>query len=583
MPPRERPYLISGVSRGVLVGALALGWGWGAPAAAQPAQTPTLLVGSGSLEAPVSASVASGLRDQLRAHGSDVMTPDALRTAVEERLSREPVPVGSDEVSELADAVRELEALVATRQRETALRQAEHVRTLSEGTVDALAERRELARTLMSGCLADAWLHLQMDEGDAARDRLHACREMHPDVEVDTRTTPPRVSHLLQEIDAELASRPRHTVRLDTAVAGCDVLLNGRHFGTTPQPLPDVPIGRYQVELACPGLAHRRVHTLVVADEDRSIVLDPSFDDALRSDTEVRLVYPTVAAERAGHVAYVQQLAVAVSAAEAVVVTPDGPATRADRVSAASGVIASVLIDDTSDLGAAAAALIEGRSIDLTRGGPRPYVAWSAEGSVDASHITEPTTPSASHDDGAMIAGVVVGSAGTLSLAAGWITFGYWLGFVGSRAGLDPALSRAYVLGREIEQTEWAGVPLGIGGAALIAGSIPLWLPDDGIRDVGAIPWWSWTIGVAGLIAVGVGAAEAALNSQTVAGPNFATCYCVSSQSMVYLASMLWETGGAALALPITHLVRVAIGPGAPSVRASVASTGASLSFEGTW
>ena len=229
------------LQRALVLFCLSIAWA-NAPAAAQSC---VVIAADVEGSAAVEAAQIDPLVDALSADGSlgSVLSPSALAPIAIERLSREVVAVSDEDVHALADAVHELETMVAMRQREAAMGQAQRVEELSRGARDGVATQPTLSTTMLSGCLADAWVRLQSGQEADARARLLACRAAHPEVVVDAHTTAPPVYRLLVDVDARLAARASHRVTITGAPDGCEIVLDGRVVGTTPGAIESVAEG----------------------------------------------------------------------------------------------------------------------------------------------------------------------------------------------------------------------------------------------------------------------------------------------------------------------------------------------------
>lgn len=517
----------------VLFFCLSIAWG-NTPAAAQ-----SCVVIAADVEGSpgVTPAQIDPLVAALSADGSlgSVLSPSALAPIAIERLSREVVAVSDDDVHALADAVHELETMVAMRQRDAAVRQAQRVEDLSRGARDGVATQPTLATTMLSGCLADAWLRLQSGQEADARARLLTCRAAHPEVAVDAHTTAPPVHRLLVDVDARLAARANHRVTITGAPDGCEIVLDGRVAGTTPGAIESVAEGDHEVRLRCSGLDHGRVHAMSVAGEDRTFAIDPSFDQALRTTDGARLVLADAASAQAHRVEYGLRLAAIAGASEVILVTATAAGVRADRVTLGRGVIASASYVSAEDTPRVARALAGDASTAM------------GEAETEDHHET-----SASSVDVAPIVGGIAGAAGVVLLGVGWGYYGEWsrVSTLGDAFDGQRAYYSQLVLG------------LGLGGAGLAAISVPFWLPPE--HDV---PWWSWLVGGAGVALMGTGIALVAVDAKNDA----------------LMGEMFMASSAMFLAVPTTHLFRLAFGPLAPAVSVDASSTHASVLLRGSF
>lgn len=527
-------------------------------------------------------SARAAIADSLRGTGLSIRTDAEEVTRVEDYHSSAPSAVESDRIEELRAAVTALEEHAALRQREAARAEAEHIRALSEGLSSDFAEQTEVAERLFAACVAEAWLHIQLREREEARQILQQCRELHPDVAINPVTVAPPVVEMLRAIDAELSRRPTFALTCEGVPAGCELRLDGRRRAVAPEPITGIVPGAHRLELVCEGLRRRRVHRVVVGAEDRTLPFDPRFDDALLTGTvagapEVRLDYPTEAEERERRVADGAALGRVLEATVVVLVTREARGLRFDRLDVARGrVVASVVVDPAALEGPvvlrAASAILEGHSVDLTGREPRDIRAWPG-GETDAARGDGGSVAEGGGVDAAPIVGVVLGVLGLGAYGAGWGTYSvaYDASFAQAAATLGSARWRQ--AGSDRDAMIAATYGLGIGGSALLTASLPLWLP----QTPGEIPWWSWAIGGAGLLAVIPAAIALEGNGRRYADAAPYLRYDTGVLGAMWLSAM-----APLLAVPLIYAIRLAVGPGA-SATVEASPEGARLSLGGTF
>lgn len=519
-----------------------------------------LELGSGATANPPARLEA--LASALGSSGYVVTSPAEAAELIEDRNSREEVLVGADEVGALVDAVHALEEMVALRQRDAAVEQARRVEELSHGTTDVLATQRELAETIFAGCAADAWLHIQLGEQAAARSRLRACRQLYPDVVVVRQMTAPPVYALVTEIDAELAARPTHALRIAGAPGGCAIEVNRRVLATTPEAVSGLPAGEYEVELRCPGTAHARVHSLTMPAEDRTITIDPAFDDALRTVGGTLALRLAAAEGDTRAVEYALRIASAVQVSHALLVIPNGTGARLVLASVGRSETRRADLGPTADVSATVARLLAGPAT-----AHEEEVQGPEEGGAQGGPL----------DPGAGYAGIVVGSLGAAALIAGLGTSVGWDTDLHTYSPMDPTLLLAIAYRARALDEQWASIALGAAGGALLSASVPLWLPPE--RDV---PWWSWTLGAIGL--AGLASSAAAFTTSFATLPyNSSECHCLDVNYYTPYGAVVLGASAALVAIPLTHLLRLAVGPLAPSAAVDIDGEHASLAVRGTW
>lgn len=441
------------------------------------------------------------LIDALTGSGVAMRVDAEAAARVEDYHSVEPTAVESDRIEELRAAVTALEEHAALRHRDAARQEAERIRVLSEGLSSALAEQSEVADRLFAACVAEAWLHIQLREREEARQGLQQCRELHPDVEINPLTVAPPVVDMLREIDTELSRRPTFALTLAGVPTGCELRMDGRRRATAPEPIRGIVPGEHRIEVVCEGMRRRRIHRVIVGAEDRTVSLEPRFDDvlltrpAVRGDSpEVRLDYPSERDETRQRIADAVTLGGLLEVSDVILVTRDVRGLRFDRASVASrAVTATVIVDATAFTGAvvlrAAAALLENRSLDLS--GPEAVAIrpWPASGDASAEGGGE--AAAAGSDDGSLPAGVTLGVVGLGTLGGAWGMYAVAQGASEAMIASDPRNSD-WRANRDLrESTIAAGYGLSIGGSVLVTASLPLWLP----QTPGEVPWWSVVIG----------------------------------------------------------------------------------------
>jgi len=509
----------------------------------------------------------TALIDALGGIGVAISLDAEAAARVEDYHSAEPAAVESDRIEELRAAVTALEEHAALRHREAARLEAERIRELSEGLSTALAEQSEVAERLFAACIAEAWLHIQLREREAAREGLQQCRELHPDADINPLVVAPPVVDMLREIDSELSRRPTFELTLEDVPAGCELRMDGRRRATAPAAIGDIVPGAHRVEVLCTRMRRRRIHRVIVGAENRTITLDVRFDDVLLTRPaapgampEVRLDYPSEAearTHRAGDGATVGRL---LEATDVILVTHDrGGGLRFDRLEVSHRVVrASVIVDPAHFEGAlvsrAATALLENRSVDLSSGEPVAIRAWpgSEGGSVRDEGGSGSERAGGGSDDGALIAGLTLSIAGVAAIGAGWGTYSVAYDAGQAVIGSDPRNpdwaanrdARASLMG--------ASYGLALGGAVLTTVGLPMWLP----QTPGEVPWWSLVIGgvgLAGIVPAAIfWAADGVLYSRAQPYAYFDT----------ELTGTMWMSMAVPLlAVPLIYLIRLATDP----------------------
>lgn len=523
---------------------------------------------------------ARSLRSLLEAAlGERAIPSERAARLYEERASRAiPVELPPDQIEELADAITELETAVALRRREAALAQAERIHRLSGDTIDSLLRERAIAGRLFEGCLAQAWLHLQLHEREAARAQLHHCRQIGPDVRVNPLGQHPSVVELLREVDTEIAAQPVFDLALEVvpAASGCAVFLNGRRAGALPGPVRAVPIGDHRIWLECPDGRASRVHRVIQGAEPRSLRIDLELDRVTRTEGGLELV--GIEQDLRAARAYARELARTVGATHVVLlshVLGYEIRWRADRIAIGEEEPSvSILLPRTRDpeRGVRAAEALAGRVVIDAETGARGWFEGShfqrvgrGAGQSGAGETGVGESGAADSGAGERAGGWQDAWTGAFLLAGGALVYGTAIGtyvHLETRIVRVPAWNVTGYIDAQREVTALKPLPitLAAAGSALAIASLPLWLPQqDGV------PWWSWISGLVGLgaeIAAGV-----------VWWLNQGCVLVVDGQCMIFhqteAAGAMWASAGAPfLALPVVYAIREVTGQAHPPVSA---------------
>lgn len=484
-------------------------------------------------------ATAAALRDALRDDGVNLLEDASAATTFSATVSRERAVLEADRIAELVDAVRVLEEHVAMRRREAALEAAEHVRELSVGVAEALEEQREVAQRLFDACIAEAWLHVQLGEGESARSDLRRCRESYPDIAVDAHAMSSQVYDLVVEIDAELAARPAFQITVTGADAGCELSLDGRRRAVAPAAIEGVFSGEHRLEIECAGMRRTRIHSVLLGAADLTIDVDPAFDDALRTAGGVWLDYESAAHLGAHRATDARALGRALSASDVVLVAMGGSSVRLDRIDVASGeVTASVTLPLPLDGPGAATALREGHGAGRTDG----------------------TLPAAGHDDTGLVVGLTLLGVGVASIGAAWGTYA-WRYDLGQSV-YDVAPGTPAHADRLAARDAATPVPYTLGSIGALAAtvSLPFWLPETN-----EFPWWSAIPAAAGAALLGVGIYQYTGDGRCVDLRNG----CAQTYATTLSGTLWLESSIPLLAVPVVYLFRLLVGPSTPVTAAS--------------
>lgn len=521
----------------------------GAALAARPVSAQWLVVRAGVGEPTAEETArAAAVRDALGRAGETTLADGVAATQASSLLSRERTVLEADRIAELVDAVRILEEHVAMRRREAALEAAGRVRELSVGVAEALEEQREVAQRLFDACVAEAWLHLQLGEGESARADLRRCRESYPDIAVDAHAMSSQVFDLIGEIDAELATRPAFQIRIEGVPAGCELSLDGRRRAVAPAAIEGVFSGEHRLEVECAGMRRTRIHSVLLGAADLSLSIDPAFDDALRTAGGVYFDYASVADVRARHRADARALASGLGASDVVVITAEGESTRLERIEVSSG-----RLTGTTTLAAAAAPEAVAAAVtELVEGRGAGGASDEAASGVAGAGV-----------DGALVAGLTLAAVGVASIGAAWGTYS-WRYDLGQRV-YEVAAGTPEHAARLRTRDDATPVPYALGtiGALAATVSLPLWLPETS-----EFPWWSAIPGAAGAALVAVGIYQYTGDGRCVDLRNG----CAQTYSTALSGTLWLESGVPLLAVPVVYAFRALVGTSGGAVTAPSAS-----------
>lgn len=290
--------------RGVVVGLLVAVGLVGGTASAQERRVvlvPILTADESEQELPRWArEVIDGLRAGLGVE-AHILNPRVASERFETLHSVDASTISPGEVQRWVEASERALGYVAEGQHARAQRELRQLQEQSQRVIDALGREEETSRRVFSSCLDYVWNFLASGDAAAAVEQAATCRRLVPRAKVDRDRHPPEVIDLQRRVDEELSTQVAGILTVKAAGRRCDTRVNGMRFGTTPQHLGDLPRGRYRVQVECglPG-ERTRVHNVELAEQDVEVLVDPEFETAVRSQPELRLIYPShrVAAEQ---------------------------------------------------------------------------------------------------------------------------------------------------------------------------------------------------------------------------------------------------------------------------------------------
>jgi hypothetical protein len=501
----------------------------------------------------------------LSQRGIAVMPPEQAATLFEQQGSAPSTLVTDSDVQEWVNRSREAIRHLARGDYATALKELKEAQLLSRKAADELNRVQNRSQNVLDTCLYMVRALLETGNRSRAKAQVEECVRLVPQGEPSKHMHPPNVVSLYKE-----ASQPgpeqTGALIVTSDPSGCEVRINGLHFGETPFEMNDLYPGEYQVQVECDPGRRGRVHPVTVRSGKTEVFVDVQFDRVVRTEPLLRLQYkdkpkPDRQARDAQEIAKVLRVGAVVLATvpsmdmmELQVVS--GTARRTGRVripTTPSGPTAGVA-------SAAAAALANGECKDFT--GPKPVAIDCKTARAEAPKATkQKDTPSGWPSDrpprGQWISGLTLVSAGGASLVVGY-------GLLIARRGAGDTLIQEFDPNDQTNQLKWTNlgntIPLlGIAGGALTVAAMPLVLPYRS-----KTPWWAWLSGGLGVVAA-VGSIVSGVTAESApAGSNNCELLqndtiaqtCVDRGRSINRAIMLGTTAAPLLTMPLVYLFR---------------------------
>jgi hypothetical protein len=501
------------------------------------------------------------------------LAPDAARTRFEAAQSAEPPAIDDDELDHWLSlsraAIRQLARTDYVGARASLL----EAHTLPDRAAVTLDREEARARQVLDTCLYEVRAFVETHEDAHAAARALECRQLVPRIAPSPYNHTPEVAQLLDQVDRALSATPIGALQVVSEPEGCAVRLNGVVVGATPYTSASIAPGTYGVQVECEG-ARGRVHVVTVGEAARTIVVDPRFDAAVRSDALLRLAYATTAIADERRLRDAVRLATSLEADEVWLLSLEaGDVVRLDRVIVSSSTpLASVRANGLAGLGAAVASLTQAHSEDRTGADPIALVRWRggaiSEGHVEASFAWG----RADWEVGVGVAlGVVALSAFATSLALADDD-----GRLGLASASTPLSALAYLPTRDAWEaqrtTSWA---FGLAGGAIGTLAVSLAMEEEH-----GIPWWSWALSGAGLVGALTGATL--IGTSTSCGIDQPSLTCVAGSQNVDLGVSALGMSLPLLSVPFVFLAREVVRGGViPSIE--VTGQSAMLRAAGTF
>lgn len=564
---------------------------WTAPVGAQVLLLP--------LERDGQVAETSDIAEAAVAAGTRLLAEDDVSQAILAGYGEDPPAVSESDLARWIASSRQAVRSLARADYEGARGALAQAEAVSDRALAELNREAARARQVLDTCLYLVRSLEETDQHARAVEQGHACRRLVPRGEPTPTQHPPEVRAILEEVDRELARSPGARLRVVSEPTGCAVRLNGIDFGTTPLFTEDLRAGEYRVQVEC-GEQRGRVHRVELGPSGVELRVD-AVVESLLATRPLRLVARGVDSALVARLARLGRIA---GATEVWVVEEEGRARSRTwtlrRIVVGNGREVAVVRTGRSSLPLAIGSMRQGRSHDWTndRGieasspvsspervledavgqrslSPEPTTVAEQPTAARASEGEEPSSRSSSHDSTAEHVGsVLLAGAGLAAYAGAYVAwevrrshYGYYLA-VAEPTDVD-------YLARQARWLDWR-IPvwsLSAAGAVLWTLAVPLGLGPE--RDV---PWWSWTLGIVGLVGIGVGAGVAL---EASACPTHVEIdqRCVEADAQQDLGWIIATQAAPLLSFPITHLVRGGGGGAEASVAVSARGDGLLVSW----
>jgi hypothetical protein len=421
------------------------------------------------------------------------------------------------------------------------------------------------AQSFLRACAVQVQYFLSSGRGEDALRQATECRLVASDIPLSARSAPPEVRAIFDAADHALAELEPATIEVrSTPQTGCSVWLRGQNVGTTPAVVPGLLPGRADLQVECVAGQAGRVHRADFRSGRNLITIDTRFEDVIRTEGRVRLVYSEPADVEAHRVEDAVTVGRAIGVADVLLVTLDDERAAAvlERVDTQRGAVrarATVSLRggrlDEEELAAARIALenaprpepVVARA-ELRRAAPRRVAAprsgqGGATPALDAER-REPA-PDASAEGGVPVLGIVLTAAGVAGIAGGWALF------ANSRSELDrlnvalPSDPDYAQRQDDYDSSRVTVYALGAPGGALLTLAIPFLLPtSDGV------PSWAYAAGGLGLVGAGLAAWQWAIDGSCLGSA------CERRDLTFDRGSLLGLSALPLLAIPLTYAVR---------------------------
>ena len=543
----------------------------------------------------VSSRAAASVSAALATRAS-VLAPVTARERFETRGTSAPIAATHSDIDEIGRDAQQALYHVAAGLYATATTDVERVMVRANRALESLNRESLSARQLLDACLYIVRARLEAKKTKEAREQALECRRLVPDIEPDASMHPPDVIGELAAAEATMEMQSPGSLRVTSEPSACPVFVQGRNLGQTPLELPKLSRGEYRVQVECVPGEYGRVHRVTLGPSRTTVHVDAHFDGAVQSSDGVSLRYTALEASHRYAGAHAVEVGRVVGVKLTALITPDPVQPQAVRITALevesgtlrAAVRTTVGTDGAIEHGAEVAkALTEGHSLDFTQTPPAPFVDDTALDLAAISHApTDPTAklavaPDDSVDRGERtetpVLGYVLAGTGAAAYLAGWALYGQLLALDADYRKVRelPDLAEAERRLASVEDFEAIPLVTSLAGSAVLAGSLPLWLPpSERSWPVGAI-----VTGAAGVVAAGAGTYLLVRGAACKDFDRLGRCDAVPLSTR--LGVLMLSTAVPLLTVPVVYALRGGEPREAPEVSLEVGATRAMLSWRG--
>ena len=273
---------------------------------------------------------------------------EETRVAFEARASAAPIELDAEDIDRWLDHKEAATKHLAHQDYARAAVSLKSAQEVSERAIEALNRETAMARTVLDTCLYVVMGLWETGKTAQAEEQARECRRLVPQIQPTMTLHTPTVRSIIDQIDRERQAEDAATLEVKSPEDGCLVRLNGLHLGTTPFMMAELIPGEYRVQVECDKDRPGRVHRIDLYD-DATLWIDPTLDDAARTEPEVHLVYASEEAFSSDGARHAEGLARMLDVTTVILVAP----YEMKRVDQEVGVVGSVrLRADTSALSA---------------------------------------------------------------------------------------------------------------------------------------------------------------------------------------------------------------------------------------